>query len=94
MIDPSPQQLYERLLEVTQAGTDEDLARKLDMPLRSLQRLKEGRGASYERTVQLLSVAGWLAIEQPPLTPEEESEVARQLALAEAALARLREQLA
>lgn len=56
----TPRSLYDRLVEVTDARTDEELARKLDEGLRTVQRLKAGNGVEFDRTIYLLGQAGWL----------------------------------
>lgn len=57
-------QLYDRLIEVTGAQTDEELARRLDEGLRTIQRLKAGNGVEFDRAITLLGEAGWLNVEE------------------------------
>lgn len=59
----TPRQLYDRLVVVTGAKTDEDLARRLDESLRTIQRLKAGNGVEFDRAVYLFQQAGWLTID-------------------------------
>lgn len=73
-----PRTLYDRLVEVTGARTDEELARKLDEGLRTIQRLKAGHGVEFDRTIALLGQAGWLTV---PTAAEPNVERARLLAI-------------
>ena len=73
MESPRPRALYERLVAVFESESDEKLARDLDIPLRSLSRLKanDGTGPRWDRTIRLLRLAGWLRAEEE-LPPAEE----------------------
>lgn len=57
---PTPQILYARLRSLSEATSDEELARELGVKLRTLTRLKAGEGTQYETTLRLLAAAGWL----------------------------------
>lgn len=59
----TPADLIERLRFVMHARSDEQLAAALDIPLRSLSNYKKGQEMSFSRTVELLELAGWLAID-------------------------------
>lgn len=60
-VAPTPRDLYDRLVAVLAPESDEDLARKLELPLRTVQRMKSGEGPRFDRAVELLEIAGWLA---------------------------------
>lgn len=66
---PTTKALVERLKEVYEIETDEDLARKLDVPVRTVGRWKAGGGMTYRRTIDFLNRVGWLAVsaERPSL---------------------------
>lgn len=59
-VDITPDALIERLMEVYAATSREDLARKLNVPTRTLQRWAAGKGMAFETAVDLLRQAGWL----------------------------------
>jgi hypothetical protein len=64
MATVTPDVLIARLMEVHSARTREELARKLNVPLRTLQRWATGEvGMAFETAVDLLEQAGWLAVE-------------------------------
>jgi hypothetical protein len=69
-------QLYDRLRAQSGAKGDEALARELEIPLRSLQRLKQGKGAQYDRTVALLERAGLLTPNWSATQPAQTDAVA------------------
>ena len=55
--------LYARLRSLSGATSDEELARELNVKLRTLARLKAGEGTQYETTIRLLTAAGWLSLD-------------------------------
>lgn len=75
---PTPADLVERLRSVYNATSDEDLARRLDVPVRRLAGYKAGKGMPFWRTVDLLNRAGWLSQTQkrPSLAHLEAAEEA------------------
>lgn len=54
-------------MAATGARSHEELARELNVPLRSLQRLSSGKGPQFERTVYLLERAGLINIPEGEL---------------------------
>lgn len=58
---PTPLELVDRLKEVYGVRTDEDLARRLGVPVRSVGRWKAGKAMNYARTVDFLNRCGWLS---------------------------------
>lgn len=60
----TPDALIQRLMEVYDAPSREALARELDIPLRTIQRIAAGKGTTFARTVDLLDRAGYLKGEE------------------------------
>lgn len=56
----TPAALIERLMEVYDASSQEDLARRLGVPARRVSDYKAGKGMQFDRTLYFLDCAGWL----------------------------------
>lgn len=59
----TPDVLLARLTEIYKATSQEDLARKINVPLRSLSRWSSGRGIHFDTAVELFMRAGWLNLD-------------------------------
>jgi transcriptional regulator with XRE-family HTH domain len=56
----TPAALIDRLMEVYDASSQEDLARRLGVPARRVSDYKAGKGMQFGRTIEFLERAGWL----------------------------------
>lgn len=83
----TPADLIERLRDVFQARSDEDLAARLGIPLRSLSNYKNGQEMSFSRAVELLELAGWLTVDDDVASPAAKIRQARRAAAGLAAQA-------
>jgi hypothetical protein len=60
---PTPEELVARLMEVTGAKTEMQLAVALDVSIRTIQSWKAGKGISFPHTMMALDRAGWLCVD-------------------------------
>lgn len=74
--------LIARLKEVYETDGQEELARKLNVPLRNLQRWSSGKGIKFEEAVDLLERAGWLNLDERTSLSRAKQERARRSAQA------------
>jgi hypothetical protein len=92
----TPADLVERLRVVMRAKSDDELAARIGIPLRSLSNYKNGQEMSFSRTVELLELAGWLRVTNgasPPAAKLKQARrVAAELAASAESLAELLEQ--
>lgn len=73
---PTGMDLYDRLCDVLDAETEEDLAYKLGVSVRQVQRVKAGFGKYQRRLLDLLLIAGWLTLDAPLDRQEAEERAA------------------
>lgn len=62
------------------ARTDEELAVRLGVPLRSLSNYKKGQEMGFSRTIELLELAGWLNVAGDASPPAAKVRQARRVA--------------
>lgn len=76
----TPADLIARLRTVMHARSDDELAARTGIPLRSISNYKKGQEMSFSRTVELLALAGWLTIDNGAPPPAAKIRQARQVA--------------
>jgi plasmid maintenance system antidote protein VapI len=74
--------LMQRLNEIYEVDSQEELARALGVPTRSLQRWVSGKGMSFTTAVDLLGRAGWLSLDENASLSRAKQDRARRAARA------------
>lgn len=69
---PSRRELLDRLKTLEGAGSDEELAQKLKMKIRTLSRWKTDPSWNYDKTIELLDRAGVLSWDPSDVAPDPE----------------------